>query len=63
MNNTSLTRGETGRKRMHKVLLLGAGKIGRMIANLLKSSGDYEILAADAEPAATDEPGPGDAEG
>jgi saccharopine dehydrogenase-like NADP-dependent oxidoreductase len=37
---------------MHKVLLLGAGKIGRMIANLLKSSDDYDLLAADAEPAA-----------
>jgi saccharopine dehydrogenase-like NADP-dependent oxidoreductase len=37
---------------MHKVLLLGAGKIGRMIASLLKTSGDYDLLAADAEPAA-----------
>jgi len=33
---------------MHKVLLLGAGKIGRMIVRLLSESGDYEIVVADA---------------
>ncbi len=33
---------------MHKVLLLGAGKIGRMIAHLLYRSGDYEVTVADA---------------
>jgi saccharopine dehydrogenase-like NADP-dependent oxidoreductase len=32
---------------MHKVLLLGAGKIGRMISRLLVDSGDYEVLVAD----------------
>jgi saccharopine dehydrogenase-like NADP-dependent oxidoreductase len=37
---------------MKKVLLLGAGKIGRTIASLLKGAGDYDLLAADAEPAA-----------
>jgi len=37
---------------MHRVLLLGAGKIGRMIAKLLHDSGDYEIAVADSEPAA-----------
>ncbi len=32
---------------MHRVLLLGAGKIGRMIARLLVDSGDYELVVAD----------------
>jgi saccharopine dehydrogenase-like NADP-dependent oxidoreductase len=36
---------------MRKVLLLGAGKIGRMIARFLSTSGDYEVLVGDAEPA------------
>jgi len=35
---------------MHRVLLLGAGKIGRTIARLLTDSGDYEVLVADADP-------------
>lgn len=33
---------------MHRVLLLGAGKIGRMIAHLLHRSGDYEVTVGDA---------------
>ena len=33
---------------MHRVLLLGAGKIGRMIVRLLADTGDYEIVVADA---------------
>jgi saccharopine dehydrogenase-like NADP-dependent oxidoreductase len=37
---------------MHKILLLGAGKIGRAIASLLHSSGDYDVLVADADAAA-----------
>ena len=37
---------------MHKVLLLGAGKIGRMIARFLSGSGDYDVLVADADRAA-----------
>lgn len=37
---------------MHRVLLLGAGKIGRAIAFFLHSSGDYDLLVADAEPGA-----------
>ncbi len=37
---------------MRKVLLLGAGKIGRMIARFLSNSGDYDVLVGDAEPAA-----------
>ena len=37
---------------MHRVLLLGAGKIGRMIAKLLTSTPDYEVLVADADHAA-----------
>ncbi len=34
---------------MHRVLLLGAGKIGRTIARLLIDSGDYEVRVADAD--------------
>jgi len=34
---------------MHRVLLLGAGKIGRMIARLLADAGDYDLLVADAD--------------
>src|SRR5438477_12655034 len=34
---------------MHRVLLLGAGKIGSAIAKLLSHSGDYEILVGDAD--------------
>ncbi len=37
---------------MHRVLLLGAGKIGRMIARFLVDSGDYSVKVGDAEPAA-----------
>ena len=33
---------------MYRVLLLGAGKIGRMITRLLSDTGDYELLVADA---------------
>lgn len=37
---------------MHKVLLLGAGKIGRAIASMLHQSGDYHVVVADySEPA------------
>ncbi len=32
---------------MHRVLLLGAGKIGRMIARFLMDSGDYDVLVGD----------------
>jgi saccharopine dehydrogenase-like NADP-dependent oxidoreductase len=34
---------------MHNILLLGAGKIGRMIARLLVESGDYDVQVGDAE--------------
>jgi saccharopine dehydrogenase-like NADP-dependent oxidoreductase len=37
---------------MHGVLLLGAGKIGRMIAKFLHSSGDYAVTVADTDPMA-----------
>jgi saccharopine dehydrogenase-like NADP-dependent oxidoreductase len=37
---------------MHRVLLLGAGKIGRMIARLLVDSGDYAVTAGDVSPPA-----------
>jgi saccharopine dehydrogenase-like NADP-dependent oxidoreductase len=39
---------------MHRVLLLGAGKIGRMIARLLIDSGDYSVTVGDVSPAALD---------
>lgn len=35
---------------MHRVLLLGAGKIGRMIARFLAECGDYEVTVADVDP-------------
>lgn len=34
---------------MHRILLLGAGKIGRMIARLLVDSGDYAVTVADTD--------------
>src|SRR4249919_3946240 len=34
---------------MHRVLLLGAGTIGRMIAKLLSRTGDYEVLVDDVD--------------
>src|SRR5688572_14265866 len=37
---------------MQTVLLLGAGKIGRMIARLLTDTGDYAVRVADVEAAA-----------
>ncbi len=37
---------------MHRVLLLGAGKIGRMIARFLVDSGDYELIIGDVNDAA-----------
>ncbi len=36
---------------MHEVLLLGAGKIGRMIARFLAGSGDYDVLVGDVDAA------------
>ncbi len=36
----------------HRVLLLGAGKIGRMIARFLVESGDYDVTVCDADAAA-----------
>lgn len=37
---------------MHRVLLLGAGKIGRMIARFLMDTGDYDLLVGDVSDAA-----------
>jgi len=37
---------------MHKVLVLGAGKIGALIAGLLSESGSWEVQLADKDPAA-----------
>jgi saccharopine dehydrogenase-like NADP-dependent oxidoreductase len=34
----------------HRILLLGAGKIGRMIARFLMDSGDYDVLVGDRDP-------------
>jgi saccharopine dehydrogenase-like NADP-dependent oxidoreductase len=39
---------------MHSILLLGAGKIGRMIASFLVHSGDYDVRVADADSQALD---------
>jgi saccharopine dehydrogenase-like NADP-dependent oxidoreductase len=39
---------------MHRVLLLGAGKIGRMIARLLVDTGDYDVLVGDSSSEALD---------
>ena len=36
---------------MYRVLLLGAGKIGSAIAQFLSSTGDYDVLVADADEA------------
>ena len=32
---------------MHKVLILGAGKIGALISGLLAESGDYDVTLGD----------------
>jgi saccharopine dehydrogenase-like NADP-dependent oxidoreductase len=37
---------------LHRLLLLGAGKIGGAIAKLLASSGDYEVVVGDTDEAA-----------
>jgi saccharopine dehydrogenase-like NADP-dependent oxidoreductase len=39
-------------KTMHKVLVLGAGKIGALISGLLSESGSWEVQLADKDPAA-----------
>jgi saccharopine dehydrogenase-like NADP-dependent oxidoreductase len=48
MTTTTTTKGENS---MHarRVLLLGGGKIGRMIAQLLSDSGDYAVTVADRD--------------
>ncbi len=40
---------------MHRVLVLGAGKIGSLIAGLLEESGDYTVTLADSRPGAAAE--------
>ncbi|MSR09227.1 MAG: saccharopine dehydrogenase family protein [Gammaproteobacteria bacterium] len=40
---------------MHRVLVLGAGKIGSLIAGLLEESGDYTVVLADSRPGAAAE--------
>ncbi len=37
---------------MHRVLVLGGGKIGRMIATFLQESGDYQVCVGDVDAAA-----------
>jgi len=39
---------------MHKVLILGAGKIGALISGLLAESGDYDVTLGDVDAAAAD---------
>jgi saccharopine dehydrogenase-like NADP-dependent oxidoreductase len=41
-----------GEQSMHKVLVLGAGKIGALISGLLSESGSWEVQLADKEAAA-----------
>jgi saccharopine dehydrogenase-like NADP-dependent oxidoreductase len=40
---------------MKNVLVLGAGKIGRMVASLLQGCGDYQVLVMDSHRASIDE--------
>lgn len=40
---------------MHDILILGAGKIGSLIAGLLAESGDYRVQLADSKAGAADE--------
>lgn len=40
---------------MHRVLVLGAGKIGSLIAGLLEESTDYAVILADSRPGAAAE--------
>jgi saccharopine dehydrogenase-like NADP-dependent oxidoreductase len=39
---------------MHKVLILGAGKIGALISGLLAESGDYDVTLGDVDAAASE---------
>src|SRR4030095_15673961 len=39
---------------MHKVLILGAGKIGALISGLLSESGDYEVTLGDVDATAAE---------
>ena len=39
---------------MHKVLILGAGKIGALISGLLAESGDYEVTLGDVDASAAE---------
>jgi saccharopine dehydrogenase-like NADP-dependent oxidoreductase len=39
---------------MHRVLLLGAGKIGALISGLLAESGSYKVNLADVDGAAAE---------
>src|SRR3954465_7293977 len=42
------------RDSMHKVLILGAGKIGALISGLLAESGDYDVTLGDVAAAAAE---------
>ncbi len=39
---------------MHKVLILGAGKIGALISGLLAESGDYDVTLGDVDATAAE---------
>ena len=45
---------------MRDILIVGAGKIGTVIADLLASSGDYAVTVADRDPAAVERVGADD---
>jgi saccharopine dehydrogenase-like NADP-dependent oxidoreductase len=42
---------------MRDILIVGAGKIGTVIADLLASSGDYALTVADRDPVAVERVG------
>ncbi len=42
---------------MRDILIVGAGKIGTVIADLLASCGDYAVTVADRDPAAVERVG------
>ena len=42
---------------MRDILIVGAGKIGTVIADLLAGSGDYAVTVADRDPAAVERVG------
>ena len=44
---------------MKDILIVGAGRIGTVIADLLAGTGDYAVTVADRDPVAVERIGPG----